>query len=434
MKIKSIFLSAVAAIGLTALQGCTQDSPITNPPVDKSPVEFERGAFAKGADVSWLTQFEAQGYKWQNADGQQKELMTLLRDDCGVNAIRLRVWVNPENDAVVEGWCNTDDFMVKARRANALGLRLMVDFHFSDTWADPGKQGIPAAWAQLDLDGVLEAMSDHVSAVLGALQREGIEPEWVQIGNETRTGMMWPIGSIDNDDNFTRMVNAGHDTWADPGKQGIPAAWAQLDLDGVLEAMSDHVSAVLGALQREGIEPEWVQIGNETRTGMMWPIGSIDNDDNFTRMVNAGHDAVKAVFPDALVIVHCDCGNEQWLYDRLFGKLKNEGARYDMIGMSLYPEDHNWEKLVDDCVANISHCSRTYGKPVMVCEIGMQYDQEQIADKMMRRLYQAGKEADLKGIFWWEPETPVGSNGYGKGCVDSNGVPTKALSVFTDEE
>ncbi|MDE6331520.1 MAG: arabinogalactan endo-1,4-beta-galactosidase [Muribaculaceae bacterium] len=355
MKIKSIFLSAVAAIGLTALQGCTQDSPITNPPVDKSPVEFERGAFAKGADVSWLTQFEAQGYKWQNADGQQKELMTLLRDDCGVNAIRLRVWVNPENDAVVEGWCNTDDFMVKARRANALGLRLMVDFHFSDTWADPGKQGIPAAWAQLDLDGVLEAMSDHVSAVLGALQREGIEPEWVQIGNETRTGMMWPIGSIDNDDNFTRMVNAGHD-------------------------------------------------------------------------------AVKAVFPDALVIVHCDCGNEQWLYDRLFGKLKNEGARYDMIGMSLYPEDHNWEKLVDDCVANISHCSRTYGKPVMVCEIGMQYDQEQIADKMMRRLYQAGKEADLKGIFWWEPETPVGSNGYGKGCVDSNGVPTKALSVFTDEE
>lgn len=354
MKLKRIFLGAVMAMGLAATQGCTQDSPITNPPVDRTPVEIERGTFAKGADVSWLTQFETQGWKWQNAAGQQKELMTLLRDDCGVNAIRLRVWVNPELDPTVEGWCNVDDFMVKARRANALGLRLMVDFHFSDTWADPGKQYIPSAWAELDLNGVLAAMTDHINDVLGKLKSEGIEPEWVQIGNETRTGMMWPIGSTDTADNFAKMVSTGND-------------------------------------------------------------------------------AVKAIFPDAQVIVHCDCGNEQWLYDRLFAKLKNDGARYDMIGMSLYPEDHNWEKLVDDCVANIKHCQQTYGKPVMICEIGMQYDQAEIADKMMRRLYQAGKAIDLKGIFWWEPETPVGSNGYGKGCVDSDGVPTAALSVFANE-
>ncbi|MDE5656265.1 MAG: arabinogalactan endo-1,4-beta-galactosidase [Muribaculaceae bacterium] len=354
MKFSKILLSAALAMGLAALQGCTQDSPVTNPPVDKTPVEIERGTFAKGADVSWLTQFEARGYKWQNADGVQKELMTLLRDDCGVNAIRLRVWVNPENDAEVQGWCNTDDFMVKARRANALGLRLMVDFHFSDTWADPGKQYMPAAWAELDLDGVLAAMTDHVNSVMTALQREGIEPEWVQIGNETRTGMMWPMGSIDSGDNFTRMVNAGYD-------------------------------------------------------------------------------AVKAVFPEALVIVHCDCGDRQGLYDRLFGKLNSEGARYDMIGMSLYPEDHNWEQLVDDCVANARYCRQTFGKPVMVCEIGMAYDKAEIADKMMRKLYEAGKAIDLKGIFWWEPETPVGSNGYGKGCVDAEGVPTAALSVFVNE-
>lgn len=354
MKFSNILLSAAMVFGMAALQGCTQDSPITNPPVDNTPVEIERGTFAKGADVSWLTQFEAQGYKWQNADGVQKELMTLLRDDCGVNSIRLRVWVNPEKDPTVEGWCDQADFMVKARRANSLGLRLMVDFHFSDTWADPGKQNIPSAWSELDLDGVLAAMTDHVNSVLGALQREGIEPEWVQIGNETRTGMMWPLGSTDSGDNFTRMVNAGYD-------------------------------------------------------------------------------AVKAIFPDALVIVHCDCGNEQYLYDRLFGKLKNEGARYDMIGMSLYPEDHNWEKLADDCVANARHCTRTYGKPVMICEIGMAYDQAEIADKMMRKLYADGKAADIKGIFWWEPETPVGSNGYNKGCVDADGVPTAALSVFANE-
>lgn len=351
MNLSKIFLSAALAMGLAALEGCTQDSPITNPPVDNTPIEIERGTFAKGADVSWLTQLEAKGYSWQTAEGTPKELMTLLRDDCGINAVRLRVWVNPENDATVEGWCNIDDFMVKARRANELGLRLMVDFHFSDTWADPGKQYMPAAWADLNLEGVLAAMTDHVNAVMTALQHEGIEPEWVQIGNETRTGMMWPMGSIDTGDNFTRMVNAGYD-------------------------------------------------------------------------------AVKAVFPSALVIIHCDCGDQQYLYDRLFGKLKNENARYDMIGMSLYPESHNWEKVVVDCVANVRHCQQTYAKPVMICEIGIAYDEPEVADKMMRKLYEEGAKVDLKGIFWWEPEAPA-AEGYKKGCF-SDGAPTQALDIFTE--
>lgn len=353
MKLNKILSIAVLGASM-ALGACTQDSPVTNPPVDNKPVEIERGTYAKGADVSWLTQFEAQGYKWQTRAGDQKELMTLLRDDCGVNAIRLRVWVNPENDATVEGWCNTADLVVKARRANALGLRVMVDFHFSDTWADPGSQTMPAAWDGLDLDGVLKAMTAHVDEVLGALRAEGIEPEWVQIGNETRTGMMWPLGGIGD-----------------------------------------------------------------------------DCADNFTRMVNAGYDAVKAIFPEAIVIVHVDGGDQQWLYDRLFGKITAEGARFDMIGMSLYPETHNWEKVVDDCINNIRYCQKTWDKPVMICEIGISYDQPEIADKMMRRLTEGGKNLDLKGIFWWEPETPV-NHGYKKGCFDENGAPTDALNVFLD--
>lgn len=351
MKLSKTFLSVAIAMTLAALQGCTQDSPITNPPVDRTPTTIERGTFAKGADVSWITQLEAKGYTWQNAAGVSKELMTLLRDDCGVNAIRLRIWVNPENDATVKGWCNIDDFMIKARRANALGLRLMVDFHFSDTWADPGRQDIPSAWTNLDIQGVLSAMTAHINEVMTALQNEGIQPEWVQIGNETRTGMMWPIGSIDTADNFTRMVNAGHD-------------------------------------------------------------------------------AVKAVFPSTLVIVHCDCGDQKWLYDRLYGKLKNESARYDMIGMSLYPESHNWEKLISDCAANIDYCQKTFGKPVIICEVGSAYDEPEIADKIMRKLYSEGKKHDLKGIFWWEPEAPA-SEGYKKGCFN-NGTPTQALDIFKE--
>ena len=223
------------------------------------------------------------------------------------------------------------------------------------------------------------------------------------------------------------------DTWADPGSQTMTAAWDGLDLDGVLKAMTAHVDEVLGALKAEGIEPEWVQIGNETRTGMMWPMGGIGEEcaDNFTRMVNAGHDAVKAIFPDAQVIVHVDAGDQQWLYDRLFGKITQEGARFDMIGMSLYPETHNWEQVVDDCLSNIRYCQQTWDKPVMICEIGMANDQPETADKMMRRLTEGGKNMDLKGIFWWEPETPV-DHGYKKGCFDANGAPTDALNVFME--
>lgn len=353
MKIICLIL-ATAFTGLFAT-ACTEDSPVTNPPVENTPIEIERGTFAKGADVSSVTEMEANGAVFQNANGQQKELMTLLRDDCGVNSIRLRVWVNPENDKEVKGWCNVDDALVKARRANALGLRIMIDFHFSDRWADPGQQFIPAAWKDMTLEEVLVAMKDHVNDMLGKLKYYGIEPEWVQIGNETRTGMMWPLGDI----------------------------------------------------------------YNET--------------DNFTRMVNAGYDAVKAIFPETKVIVHVDCGDQIGLYDRLFGKLKDEGGKYDMIGMSLYPSVDNWEQTIETCVNNIKQVQSDYGKPVMLCEIGFDNKEPEKADLMMRKMMTEGKAVGLQGIFWWEPEAPLGG-GYNKGCFDANGCPTQALDVFKEYE
>ena len=350
MKLKHIMIMAVAALAAAA---CTEDSPKTTWPEgegpDKEPVQIERGTFARGADVSWVTELEKAGYTFTNAAGTQKELMELLRDDCGVDAIRLRVFVNPERDKEINGWCNIDDVIIKARRAHALGLRLMIDFHFSDRWADPGQQFIPSEW-----------------------------------------------------ENYT--------------------------LEEVKSAMADHVSTLMTALQRYDIEPEWVQIGNETRTGMMWPLGDYQNGDNFTQMVNAGYDAVKAVFPEALVIVHLDGGNQPYLYTRIFSKLEAEGGKYDMIGMSLYPGDTSWQKDVDDCIANIRKVQADYGKPVMLCEIGFDYTQPETADRILSDMMEKGKAVDLKGIFWWEPEAPA-ERGYTKGCFD-NGTPTAALNAF----
>lgn len=125
MKKINMVLSAMAVVASGVFSSCTEDSPVTNPPVDKTPIEIDRTTFAKGADVSWVTQLEAEGYKFYTSEGVETECMELLSSQCGVNSIRLRVWVNPS-----EGWSNIDDVVVKARRANALGLRLMIDFHF----------------------------------------------------------------------------------------------------------------------------------------------------------------------------------------------------------------------------------------------------------------------------------------------------------------
>lgn len=345
-KISNILASLAVASMAIFSTACTEDSPVSNPPVDNTQQVIDRTAFAKGADVSWLTQLEAEGETFYAPDGTQMECMALLKEHCAVNAIRLRVWVNPE-----AGWNNIEDVLVKARRANALGLRLMIDFHFSDTWADPANQVTPAAWVDLDLEGLKVAVADHVNEMLVLLAAYGIEPEWVQIGNETTPGMLHPIGSIDNPSNFSQLVTSGYD-------------------------------------------------------------------------------AVKAVFPNAAVIVHLNSGDNQWRYDRIFGALKANSGKYDMIGMSIYPEADSWQSTIDALIANIKHVTETYDKPVMICEIGMHYREAETCKEMISDVIARTANLDVKGIFYWEPEAPAGYNGgYNKGCFE-NGMPTVALDAF----
>lgn len=351
VNIMSIFVIASAMM----TTGCGSDvDPVTNPRQEETPVVEKSTGMALGADVSWVTEMENNGMKFYTPgeNRQEMELMQLLRDYCGVNSIRLRVWVNPS-----EGWNNIDDVVVKARRADRLGMRVMIDFHFSDTWADPGHQEMPAAWQGLSIEGVKKAMTQHVRQTLFALKNVGVTPEWVQVGNETTPGMMLPMGSVDNPENLTAMNNAGYD-------------------------------------------------------------------------------AVKSVCPDAKVIVHLDGGNNQWAYDRMFDIFANYDGKYDMIGMSLYPywaeqngETGGWQKVADDCIANIKHLKEKYGKPVMICEIGMPYDQAEPCKQLIAKMM----KADVEGIFYWEPEAPCGYNdGYNLGCFD-NGAPTVALDAFKNK-
>lgn len=324
-------------------------------------------SFASGADVSWCTEMEADGKKFYNENGQETEMMTLLKQ-LGMNAVRLRVWVNPENE--YGPWCDKADVLNKARRALAQGLAIMIDFHYSDKFTDPSNQVKPIAWNGFTMEQLKKAVADHTTDVLSALKAEGITPLWVQVGNETRPGMIFNEGKID---------------WSKSGS----AAWS-----------------------------------------------------GYIALSNAGYDAVKSVFPNANVIVHIDRGPEDnvWFYN----SFKQYGGKFDMIGLSHYPDWTNWSSDNDKTANNIQKLNNTFKVPVMIVETGYSAWDEAREKSVMDDLFAKTKSlSGCAGIFYWEPEvyaswkpavyTKWGWNAYDKGAFKSNGRPNAALSAFRME-
>jgi arabinogalactan endo-1,4-beta-galactosidase len=187
------------------LSGCSKKG--TTPPGGggDSTTTLSDSSFAKGSDVSWLTQMEESGYKFYNAAGSAMDCMQLLKT-LGINSIRLRVWVNPAG-----GWCGNADMVAKAVRAKNLGLKVLLDIHYSDTWADPGDQAKPAAWAAYDFPTLVSTVYSYTVNVLDTLAANGVSPSWVQIGNETNDGMLWQDGRASlNMANFAALVSSGY--------------------------------------------------------------------------------------------------------------------------------------------------------------------------------------------------------------------------------
>lgn len=322
--------------------------------------------FTRGADVSWCTEMEAGGKRFYNAQGTQTELMTLMKQ-IGMNAIRLRVWVNPETN--YGAWSDKADVLAKARRAHAQGLNLLIDFHYSDFFADPGNQTKPSAWSSYSMEQLKQAVTDHTQDILSALKAEGIEPRWVQVGNETRSGMIWDSGRID---------------WNKSGQ----AAWA-----------------------------------------------------GYVALSNAGYDAVKAVLPQAQVLVHIDKGPDDNAW--FFRSFKQYGGKFDMIGLSHYPESA-WQSENTKTASQITNLYNQFNVPVMVVETGYYADNEMLAGQVMADFMTKVKGvAACAGVFYWEPElygwwkpaaySRLGWNTYGKGAFTSQGRPSAALDAFAGE-
>jgi arabinogalactan endo-1,4-beta-galactosidase len=165
--------------------------------------------FAKGADISWLPQMEATGFKFYSDNGIEEDCFKILKDH-GINSIRLRTFVNPSEDRA-SGHCSKDETVVMAARAQKWGMKVMIDFHYSDSWADPGKQRKPKAWEGHDFSTLLNDLFSYTFDVMTALKNAGVTPDWVQVGNEIPGGMVYPEGSTDNWPQLAQLINKGYD-------------------------------------------------------------------------------------------------------------------------------------------------------------------------------------------------------------------------------
>jgi arabinogalactan endo-1,4-beta-galactosidase len=279
--------------------------------------------FANGADIGWLSQMESQGYIFINDSGLQKSCLEILKEH-DINALRFRVWVNPKDK-----WCGKRDVATMSHRADSLGFKVMIDFHYSDWWADPGKQTKPAAWKNHTPDQLCTDIYHHTFEVMDTLKTIGVIPEWVQIGNETNNGMLWPEGRA-----------------------------------------SDHMS-------------------------------------DFAAMVRSGYDAVKAVDSTIQVIVHLSNGYDNNMFRWMFDGLKNNNVKWDMIGLSVYPAWANgmtWSTCNTRCKENMQDMIKRYQTKVMVVETGYDYRKTIEANNFLYDLIEKTKIAGGLGVFYWEPE------------------------------
>ena len=241
-----------------------------------------------------------------------------------------------------------------------------------------------------------------------------------------------------------RATNAGmdimltihySDSWADPGQQTKPASWSNLSTQQLYDAVYSYTHDIISMMQSNGTVPKWVQIGNETNNGMLWENGRATNSmQTYAWLVNSGHNAVKDVNSNIQTIVHLANGNDNSLYQWNIGGIISQGANFDIIGMSLYPEPNNWQDLANNCLANMQDLKSRYGKEVMICEIGMRQDEPQSTKDFIADMISKTRAVNGLGVFYWEPQVYNGWKGYGKGAWQENGRPSIALDAFLESD
>lgn len=204
--VQAIMMSALLILGMP-FGGYTFAKSSERPGIFVEKVEGIPADFIKGADISSVIALENSGVVFYNAEGEVQDIFQTLKEH-GINYIRVRVWNDPyDAEGNPYGGGNNDlATAVKiGKRATAQGLKLCVNFHYSDFWADPSKQQAPKAWEGMSIDQKANALYEFTKHSLETLLREGIDVGMVQIGNETTGKMCGETNWI----NITKLMNAG---------------------------------------------------------------------------------------------------------------------------------------------------------------------------------------------------------------------------------
>lgn len=175
--------------------------------------------YAYGVDLGWASQLEQLGYHWINETGEEEDILQILKE-LGADSVRLRLFVHPTKDAywqkrknerVMLGFCDTESVLEMAKRVKQAGMRLMLDFHYSDHFADPQFQDIPDSWKNCNPEELCSNIHHYTVGTLQQMKNSGIFPEWVQVGNEINHGMMWPAGRLEKHPaELVQYLNAGY--------------------------------------------------------------------------------------------------------------------------------------------------------------------------------------------------------------------------------
>jgi arabinogalactan endo-1,4-beta-galactosidase len=332
--------------------------------VPAAPAQARSGLTMRGADVSTLPRALDLGATFRDARGHRADPYEILKK-AGVNYVRLRIWNNPTS-----GYNNKAEVVAQAREARKHGLKVVVDFHYSDTWADPGKQFIPAAWA-------------------------------------------------------------GHDL-----------AQLQKDVYGWTYDVC------------EATRPDSVQIGNEINTGMLWPVGQVTNSDfgPLAALLKSGHDAAKACSPRTQVWIHtADAGSigaARWFYDGIAA----QGVKWDVTALSYYCM---WHGDLTNLASVLTDVQDRYGKPAVIAETAYPYTTENYdhleniitsaapCDGIpasprgqateFSQVQDVARASGALGVFYWEPTwTAIDGNGWDTEDIENSGNAWENMATFDD--
>jgi arabinogalactan endo-1,4-beta-galactosidase len=261
--------------------------------------------FIAGADFSDLSFFESRGITYKDG-GQVQDGIQILKNH-GINCVRLRLFTSSAAQASADpyNYGNNLSYTVPlAVRVKTNGLLFSLDFHYSDTWADPGHQATPAAWAGLTFPQLVQQMRTYNSNTIVAFAAAGAMPDYVQIGNEITYGMLWTNGQLTG-------------TWSSSN-------------------------------------PSWIRLGQLMNAA----IQGIEDATN----------ATGAKMPK--IIVHIDRGGDWATTKTYFENLNAQGVPYDIIGESYYPFYHGPPANLNVCLSN---AAIEFGKPIIVAEDAFPY-------------------------------------------------------------